>query len=272
MDYVLPPIANGVKGQPQRPGSVDSGTNVTVWAVDQFGNINTFEQRDVILSVDKGARFEASGQSNSTFEIVNGTATQVLHHTVSETVTVAVVQSQPSSSTTQAVAFVEGATFAISLYSFLLSSHIHTGVSISTHFCVCDCRALSGAPVTFELEPLPRAPVNTFERVIIHVLDQFGNLVTTEQRDVTVLLNSTTVIGEGVVDIASGTGFAYVFNTEEEVVRVTLQDTFDTGLNSSASTLISFVPGPSNPASTVQKRCMCMSVCMRLYEEGCVCV
>jgi hypothetical protein len=78
--------------------------------------------------------------------------------------------------------------------------------------------------------------------VTVQAQDQFGNLVPTEQRDVT-LTASGSATGAGLVDLVDGVGSLALSNTEPETVTLTLTDTQGTGLDVSSTQDVVFDPG-----------------------------
>ena len=75
--------------------------------------------------------------------------------------------------------------------------------------------------------------------VTVVAQDQFGNLVVTENRDVT-LATSGSATGGGVVDIQNGTGTRDISDTVEETVTLSLSDSALTGLDVSSTVTVDF--------------------------------
>jgi hypothetical protein len=77
---------------------------------------------------------------------------------------------------------------------------------------------------------------------LVQAQDQFGNVVSTEFRDVSVAMTGSAT-GGGLVDVAEGTGETFISNGTVELVTLSLQDTQGTGLDVSSTHDVSFGPG-----------------------------
>ena len=77
--------------------------------------------------------------------------------------------------------------------------------------------------------------------VTVRALDQYGNIATGENRDVT-LLTSGSATGGGLVNIVSGAGTRAINDLVPETVDLTLIDTQGTGLNVSSTQDVVFGP------------------------------
>jgi len=84
--------------------------------------------------------------------------------------------------------------------------------------------------------------VDTPISVTVQAQDQFGNVVTTEGRDVT-LTASGSASGDGVVNIVNGVGTLAISNTVPETVTLALTDTQGTTLDVSSTQSVVFGTG-----------------------------
>ncbi|EGD74197.1 hypothetical protein PTSG_06209 [Salpingoeca rosetta] len=205
--FVLLPLPSGQLGQPSLPGSVDAGVNVTVVALDMYGNINTNEQQDVVVTASSDAVFQLSSNATTVFDIANGTATQLLAKTTPGNVLVSL--------------------------SDLSGSGVDVTSTQLTEF-------VPGATTKYVLEPLTPIPTGSFDKLFVEAQDQFGNRVPTEQRDCALAMNGSAT-GAGRVDIVAGRGFVYLFNEEAEYVLASLSDDYNTGLDVSHTFLLQFI-------------------------------
>lgn len=104
-------MINGIIGEPNRIGSVDTGTPVVVEAYDQYDNLALGESGIVQLSVSGSATFDLS--SSSTIELTfeqGSTLTQLSNEKV-ETVTLSLIapgRPQVDASSSRFFTFVEG--------------------------------------------------------------------------------------------------------------------------------------------------------------------
>jgi hypothetical protein len=183
-------------------GTVDNPILVTVRALDQFGNVATSENRGVTLL--------ASGSAYGGYvDIYNGVGTMLVFDDVAETVTLSLVDTELTGldvSSTQTVVF---------------------GPGVGARFVILDpTDGTIGTPVT----------------VTVQAQDQYGNLVTSENRDVT-LLTSGSATGGGLVNIQSGSGSLQINDNVPETVTLSLSDTQGTGLNVSSTQTVVFAAG-----------------------------
>jgi urease beta subunit len=183
-------------------GTVDAPILVAVRALDQFGNVATGENRGVTL--------QASGSAFGGFvNITNGVGTVLIDDQVAETVTLSLLDTELTGldvSSTQTVVFAPGAV---------------------TKYVI--------------LEP-PDGMINDPIPVTVQAQDQYGNLVTGENRDVT-LVASGSATGDGLVNITNGVGTRSITDAVPETVTLSLSDTQGTGLNVSSTQTVVFAAG-----------------------------
>jgi len=184
-------------------GTVGNSIPVTVQAQDQYGNVAVTESRDVTL-VTSG-----SATGGGLVNIAAGTGTRNITDAVAETV------------------------------SLSLSDTQGTGLNVSSTQSVVF--AAAGATRFVILNPADGTVGNNIP-VTVQAQDQFGNVVTGENRDVT-LVTSGSATGGGVVNIVAGTGTATISDTKAETVLLSLSDTQGTGLNVSSTQNVVFAPG-----------------------------
>ncbi len=104
---------------------------------------------------------------------------------------------------------------------------------------------VTAAPATrFVISPPGDGTVGTAVPVTVRALDQYGNVDTTYQSDVTLNVNGSAT-GGGLVNIVNGVGTRSVNDTVAETVHVTLTDSQGTGLNVSSNQDIAFAAGPT---------------------------
>jgi urease beta subunit len=184
-------------------GTVDTPTQVTIQAQDQLGNVVTTESRDVTLLTSGSA--VGGGLLNVEF----GVATTFLSDPVAETVNLSLSDTQG------------------------------TGLNVSSTqnmvFAV-------GAPAQFFIVNPPDGTVGTPIPVTVQALDQHGNLVTTENRDVT-LVTTGSATGGGLVNIQNGSGSLSINDQVAETITLSLSDTEVTGLNVSSIQDVNFAVG-----------------------------
>ncbi|MDH3456211.1 MAG: hypothetical protein OER90_05165, partial [Gemmatimonadota bacterium] len=176
-------------------GSVDASITVTVEAQDAFGNVVTSESRDVTLN--------ASGSATGfgLVDIVNGVGTRALSDQVPETVTLTLTDTQG------------------------------TGLNVSSSE---DVVFAPGAATRYVIEDPADGAVGTLLPVTVRALDQFGNVATGENRNVT-LLTSGSATGGGVVNVTNGIGTRLISDQVPETVTLSLVDSDGTGLNVSST-------------------------------------
>ncbi len=177
---------------------------VTVRALDEFGNVATGEFRSVTM-VASGSAAGSSG----TVEIVAGIGSHLVNDQVAETVTLSLLDTQG------------------------------TGLDVSSTQNV----VFSAGPVArFGILDPTDAPVNQQVTVTVQAQDQYGNLVTTENRDVT-LVASGSATGEGLVNIVNGVGTINITDAVAELVTLTLLDSQGTGLDVTSTQDVNFTSG-----------------------------
>jgi hypothetical protein len=184
-------------------GTVPGPITVTVQAWDQFGNIATSEFRDVTL------RTTGSASGGGRVNISNGVGTRSISDQVAETVTLTLEDSEVTGldvSSTQNVVFATG--------------------TVARYAIINPTDGSVDAPIT----------------VTVQAQDQLGNVVTSENRDVT-LVTSGSATGAGLVDIQSGVGSRDISDQMPETVTLTLSDTEGTGLDVSSTQDVIFAPG-----------------------------
>jgi hypothetical protein len=182
--------------------TVGNQVNVTVQALDQFNNIVTTETRDVTLNAS------GSATGDGLVDIVGGTGTIAITDNVPETVTLTLSDTQG------------------------------TGLNVSSTQDVVF--SLGGATQFVILNPAD-GTVDNPVTVTVQAQDQFGNLVTTENRDVT-LITSGSAVG-GLVNIINGVGTLGVTDNTPETVQLSLLDTQSTGLTVTSVQDVVFGPG-----------------------------
>jgi phosphotransferase system IIA component/3'-phosphoadenosine 5'-phosphosulfate (PAPS) 3'-phosphatase len=183
-------------------GVVNTPITVTVQAQDQFGNVVTLENRDVTL-LTTGA---ATG--GGVVDIQNGTGTSDINDAVPETVTLT------------------------------LSDSDGTGLDVSSTQNVVFA---AGGATRYEIvDPVDGTVPGTIT-VTVRALDQFGNVATAENRDVT-LLTTGSATGGGLVNIVGGVGTRLISDVVAETVTLRLADTQATGLDVSSEQDVVFAP------------------------------
>ena len=80
--------------------------------------------------------------------------------------------------------------------------------------------------------------------VTIRALDQYGNIATAENRDVTLRVSGHAVApNSGVVNIGSGVGTIQITNTRPETVNLSLLDSSNTGVDVTSTQSVVVVAG-----------------------------
>ena len=181
-------------------GPVGTPILVTVEAQDQYGNRATGENRGVTLNTT------GSANGGGLVTIANGIGTLLINDQVPETVTLTLTDTQGTgldASSTQDVVF---------------------GPVGATRFVI--------------LDP-PDGPVGTPITVTVQAQDGSGTVITSENRDVT-LVTTGSATGGGLVDIQNGVGTRDINDAVPETVTLSLSDTQGTGLDVSSTQTVDF--------------------------------
>ena len=109
-----------------------------------------------------------------------------------------------------------------------------------------DSVSVSAAPIVatqFSFIVQTSAQVNTPVTVTVRAVDDSGNIDTTFQTDVTLVVSGSAT-GGGLVDIVNGVGTKTISDASAELVLLSLDDTQSSGLDASATTSILFSTQP----------------------------
>ena len=196
--YALLDTADGSPTDPSVAGSVDNSIVVTVEARDQYNNVAERETRDVSL-VLSGSATTQSG--NNVVDIVAGRATVVVVDEVAEEITIS------------------------------LADTSNTGLNVDQADAIDVVRIFWGAPVSYAIRNPGSGVVRSNMVVTVEVQDQHGNVVGSEETDVTVTATGSADPSSQVVDIASGSGTATIRTTLEETLTLAIVDSAATGYN-----------------------------------------
>ena len=176
-------------------GTVDAAITVTVEAQDQYGNVVTTYTDDVTLA----AGGDATG--GGVVDIAAGVGTLDISDETPETVALSLTDSASTGltvSSTQDVVFAAGA---------------------ATEFVILDpTDGTTGTPIT----------------VTVQAQDQFGNVATAEDRDVTLVADGDAT-GGGLVAIVAGVGTLDISDSTAETVNLSLSDSESTSLTVSST-------------------------------------
>jgi len=191
-------------------GTVGTPILVVVQAHDQFGNVATGESRDVRLDVS------GSATGSGTVNIASGVGTRSISNQVPEIVTLSLTD--------------------INATGLNVSSaqNVEFFVDVVTQFVI--------------LNPTD-GTVDAAITVTVQAQDQFGNLVATENRDVT-LVTSGSATGGGVVNIVNGVGSRDISDQQPETVTLTLLDSQNTGLDVTSTQAVTFSLGAASAANS----------------------
>jgi hypothetical protein len=103
-----------------------------------------------------------------------------------------------------------------------------------------------GASVRYEIQKAGDTIVAGNALVNVFALDQFGNINTAENRDVTLRSEGSLVLGAGVVDISSGKGSRTLTSEVAQSVVIQLLDSSSTLLSMGSPSSVIFIPGKIN--------------------------
>ena len=228
--YVLLPLTDGDPLDPTQLGSADTNFSVSIEALDQYDNLAVFEDDDVTITTTSSTTRHVTG--SSLVDIRGGLGSTVIADTADETVTVGLADTEATGSavvSTQNIRIYYGQPTQFSILPYLISTSC-TG-----------CQT----PAT-----LASAIIGAFPPVYLAALDQHGNVVTVENRDVTIVVNasaSTTQIVANsrdpsqLIDIVNGVGVAFITDNDVEAVLISLQDSEGTGLDTTSTRVMSFI-------------------------------
>jgi hypothetical protein len=180
---------------------------ITIRAVDNSNNLDLSYQSDVTLVLN------GSATGGGLVNIVNGIGTKTITDNTAETVTLSLSDTQ---STGLSVSSTQNIVFA--------------NATVATKFIIIDPAdtVVGGSAV-----------------ITIRAVDNSGNLDTTYQNDVTLVLSGSAT-GGGLVSITNGAGTKTITDSVAETVNLTLTDSQSTGLNVSSTQDIVF--SNANPA------------------------
>ena len=217
---LLPGPATQVRLQPVANGTVDDTHTAVVRAYDQFDN------------------FVPTASANITVEFVDAASpTTVLQSAVARVRQgVAQVQLTQTSPLVVQVQMVDTFALGLDVSDVVLFTVIH---GVSTRFQIVDpADGVVGRP------ELPGS-ADTNITVVLRAVDQYGNLVASENRDVTLVLSgaATFLTGSGLVDVQNGVGSAVILDTRAETVALSLRDSQTTGLNIQSTQTVVVVAG-----------------------------
>ncbi|MEK7690429.1 MAG: hypothetical protein AAB425_05350, partial [Bdellovibrionota bacterium] len=182
--------------------TVGTTVTVTIHAVTEDGTIATGFNQDVTL--------DSSGSTTGTglVDIASGVGVKAITDLVAETV---VLSLRDSVGTGLSVSSTQNVTFSASS----ASKYFLTGPEAST--------------------------VGSAVAVTIRALDAYNNLVTTYGTDVTASASGA-ASGSGLIDVNAGIGLMSVNDLTSQSVTIALSDTQATGLNVTATHVVTFAP------------------------------
>ena len=192
--------------------TVDTPVQVTVEAHDQYGNRATAEHRDVTLVYVSASR---TLEGVRVVDVVSGVGRTNIHVERAEVLSLSVVDSAG------------------------------TGHEASSQL---DLTAHAGVTTAYVILDPTDGHSGTNINVTVQALDQYGNVVLVEERDVT-LLASGNATGSGIVDIVSGAGMRQISDDAEETVHLSLRDSEDVRVDVTSTQDLVFVHPPDVDAS-----------------------
>jgi hypothetical protein len=214
------------------PGDMTAGTRLgyTLTREDQFGNLVTSSVTLVYLYSS------STGTTDKFYDVASGGA-PIIVATINDGVSTSdfwyydespgnwVVTASDSSVAPNGATGVDDATDSVTVSSVPI---------VATHFVIL---------------PVSSVQINTPTTVTIQAQDASGNIDTTYQQDVSLVLSGSAT-GGGLVNIVNGVGEMTITDATAETVTLSLSDTEITSLNVSSTQSMAFSETPVAPVST----------------------
>lgn len=121
-----------------------------------------------------------------------------------------------------------------------LTDSSSTGVDVSS---TVTFQVASGAAVQYIIVTPSDGTVDAPISVTVQAIDQFDNIATSEERDVSLVAAKAAGEEQLLINIASGSGIVTLSNEKSERVPLSLLDTASTGLSVTSTAEAFFAPG-----------------------------